>query len=147
MNVLRVVTHWQKLKNTPIKYGAANSRPWAVATVNSPASSEGRTGSLLLGWLLLPVPVSNQPQTHHLSIDMTKYAFNPARVEVRQGDELVIDLTASDVVHGFYLDGFGIEQRVEPGIPRQVSLPGTVSSIMPMVERSPTPVYALNRLF
>jgi plastocyanin len=75
----------------------------------------------VLGWLLLPVSASNQPQTHHLSIDMTQYAFHPARVEVSRGDHLIIDLTASDVVHGFYLDGYGIEQRVEPGVTRQVS--------------------------
>lgn len=75
-----------------------------------------------LGWLLLPVPVSSSPTTHHISIDMTQFAFSPSRVEVSQGDHLVIDLTASDVVHGFYLDGYGIEQRVEPGLTRQITL-------------------------
>jgi plastocyanin len=76
----------------------------------------------VLGWLLLPFPTDGQPaQTHHISIDMTQYAFNPARVQVNQSDRLVIDLTASDVVHGFYLDGYGIEQRVEPGVTRQVT--------------------------
>jgi cytochrome c oxidase subunit 2 len=29
-------------------------------------------------------------------------------------------LQATDVVHGFYLDGYGIETRVEPGISEQV---------------------------
>jgi heme/copper-type cytochrome/quinol oxidase subunit 2 len=39
---------------------------------------------------------------------------------VGQGDRVVITLTASDVVHGFYLDGYKIEERVEPGIIKQI---------------------------
>jgi heme/copper-type cytochrome/quinol oxidase subunit 2 len=82
----------------------------------------GLSAIAVLGWLLLPLPTDGQPETHHISIDMTQYEFNPARVQVSQGDRLVIDLTASDVVHGYYLDGYGIEQRVEPGITRQVTI-------------------------
>src|SRR5690606_34635508 len=33
----------------------------------------------------------------------------------------VIKLTASDVVHGFYLDGYGIERRVEPGVMQEIT--------------------------
>jgi heme/copper-type cytochrome/quinol oxidase subunit 2 len=41
-------------------------------------------------------------------------------VRVNQGDRVIITLTASDVVHGFYLDGYGLEQRVEPGVSQQI---------------------------
>jgi cytochrome c oxidase subunit 2 len=70
-------------------------------------------------WLMLPVPP--QPATtHHLSIEASQYEFTPGRIEVAQGDEVIITLTASDVVHGLYLDGYGIAQRVEPGISQQI---------------------------
>lgn len=70
-------------------------------------------------WLLLPA----QPQaatTHDISIEASQYEFVPGRIEVAQGDEVIITLTAADVVHGLYLDGYGIQQRVEPGVSQQI---------------------------
>ena len=69
----------------------------------------------------LPVPAPAAPQTHYLTLDMAQYGFSPGRVRVNAGDTVVLTLQADDVVHGFYLDGYGIQQRVEPGIPRQVT--------------------------
>ena len=77
----------------------------------------------LLAVLVLTLPASTpaSPQTHHLTLDMAQYAFSPGRLQVNEGDTVVIALQAADVVHGFYLDGYGIQQRVEPGIAQQVS--------------------------
>ena len=72
--------------------------------------------------LALPVPaLAAPPTTHHLTLDMAQYEFAPGRVRVNAGDTVVLTLEADDVVHGFYLDGYGIQQRVEPGISQQVT--------------------------
>mgnify|MGYP005847274927 CR=1 FL=1 len=68
----------------------------------------------------LPPLAPDDPQTRHFTIDATQFAFTPSRMEVNRGDQVMLTLTASDVVHGFYLDGYGIEQRVEPGRSVQV---------------------------
>jgi heme/copper-type cytochrome/quinol oxidase subunit 2 len=44
----------------------------------------------------------------------------PGRVQVNQGDRVVIIVAALDVSHGFYLDGYGIERRVTPGVPQRI---------------------------
>jgi cytochrome c oxidase subunit 2 len=49
-----------------------------------------------------------------------QFAFDPPVLHVNQGDRVILTLQASDVVHGFYLDGYGVEARVEPGISQQV---------------------------
>ena len=71
--------------------------------------------------LAAPLPRRPAPSTHTLTMDMTQFAFAPSRLRVNQGDQVTLTLTSSDVVHGFYLEGYGVEQRVEPGVAQQVT--------------------------
>lgn len=75
---------------------------------------------MLVVWLI-PLPGAAHATTHEISLDATQYEYAPGRVHVNQGDQVVITLTASDVVHGFYLDGYGLEGRVEPGVSQQIT--------------------------
>ncbi len=71
--------------------------------------------------LLLPLPLNSSPSTRTVTLAASQFEYAPGRIEVNQGDQVVITLAASDVVHGFYLDGYGLEQRVVPGVTQQVS--------------------------
>lgn len=75
---------------------------------------------LALGVLLVPLPEVSQATTRYITLDAKQFEFTPGRVHVNQGDRVVITLTASDVVHGFYLDGYSLERRVEPGISQKI---------------------------
>ncbi len=86
-----------------------------LKTTSSKLMTRGLLLLAVLIILLVPIPAFGEPQTHHLSVDAAEFAYSPARVEVRRGDVVHLTLTASDVVHGFYLDGYDIEERVEPG--------------------------------
>lgn len=59
--------------------------------------------------------------THEITIDAAEFAYTPGRIEVRQGDHVIIHLTASDVVHGFMLEGYDIDVRVLPGISERIT--------------------------
>ncbi len=72
--------------------------------------------------LVAPVPALAAPRTHYVEIEASQFAFQPGRIRIHQGDTLVITLSASDVVHGFYLEGYGISQRVEPGVSQQITI-------------------------
>jgi heme/copper-type cytochrome/quinol oxidase subunit 2 len=78
---------------------------------------------VLLGLLVLvvPLPDTAAPTERHITLDATQFEFAPGRVQVNEGDHVTITLAASDVVHGFYLDGYGIEERVEPGVTQQIA--------------------------
>lgn len=41
-------------------------------------------------------------------------------LHVNQGDRIQLTLQAADVTHGFYLDGYNLDQRVEPGLSQPV---------------------------
>jgi heme/copper-type cytochrome/quinol oxidase subunit 2 len=77
--------------------------------------------ALMLAVWLIPLPGKAHATTHEITLDATQYEYAPGRVQVNQGDRVIITLTASDVVHGFYLDGYGLERRVEPGISQQIT--------------------------
>jgi heme/copper-type cytochrome/quinol oxidase subunit 2 len=75
---------------------------------------------MAVGLLVVPLPGTAQATTRHINLDATQFQFAPERVQVNKGDRVVLTLTASDVVHGFYLDGYGLEQRIVPGVAQQV---------------------------
>jgi heme/copper-type cytochrome/quinol oxidase subunit 2 len=77
---------------------------------------------LALAALLVPIPTFHAPQTHRISIDASQFEYSPGRLTVNRGDTLQVTLTASDVVHGFFLDGYEIDARVEPGISQQFTV-------------------------
>ncbi len=65
--------------------------------------------------LVVPWPFRPIPTTRHFTVDGRQFAYEPGVLQVNQGDTVIITLTASDVVHGLYLDGYGLETRVGPG--------------------------------
>jgi heme/copper-type cytochrome/quinol oxidase subunit 2 len=41
--------------------------------------------------------------------------YEPGTLRVNRGDTVVIRLESVDVVHGLYVDGYGVEAQAEPG--------------------------------
>lgn len=82
--------------------------------------------SVLIIWW--PGQQTSVDATHHIRINAADFSYSPGRITVNQGDRVEITLTASDVVHGFALDGHDINVRVTPGISERVAftanLPG-----------------------
>lgn len=74
---------------------------------------------VLAAIFVLPLPLP-APQKRDITIDATQFQFNPGRIEVNVGDHVFLTLTASDVIHGFYLDGYGLQQRITPGVSQHI---------------------------
>ena len=75
---------------------------------------------LALVVLLTPLPFSTEPVTHHITMTANQFAFDPPVLRVNRGDDIRLTLQAADVVHGFYLDGYNVQQRVEPGLSQEI---------------------------
>ncbi|MDF1515220.1 MAG: cupredoxin domain-containing protein [Anaerolineae bacterium] len=72
--------------------------------------------------LILPAPKSNQmPVTRHYRIEASQFAFTPGTLRVNPGDRVIIDFIATDVVHGLYIDSYGISTTADPGRPSRIS--------------------------
>ena len=46
-----------------------------------------------------------------------RYAFDPPRIEVNQGDLVTIELRTNDIAHSLTIDAYRIAKRVAPGQP------------------------------
>jgi cytochrome c oxidase subunit 2 len=75
---------------------------------------------LALAVVFLPAPFSPSPVTREVTINAEQFAFDPPVLRVNQGDRVILTVQATDVVHGLYLDEYGINVRVEPGVSQQV---------------------------
>ncbi len=84
------------------------------------------TGSVALALVLLallaPLPVRGAtPQERSITIAARSFAFEPGTVRVNRGDTVFVNLESADVVHGLYVDGYGVSTLAEPGRPGQLT--------------------------
>jgi heme/copper-type cytochrome/quinol oxidase subunit 2 len=76
---------------------------------------------LVLVALLAPIPLAGPaPQERHVSVSARTFEFDPSIVRVNRGDTVLIKLQSEDVVHGLYVDGYGVSTQAEPGRPGEL---------------------------
>ncbi len=86
--------------------------PWLVAPLAAL--------SLLLLTAWAPAAVGTARVTQDVKVATFQFGFTPNVIHAGVGDTILIHLASRDVAHGFYLDGYGIEERVEPGQTKEV---------------------------
>ncbi len=71
---------------------------------------------LTLGITFFPLPAAPAiPTERHIHLTAGNFAFQPGVVHVNPGDQITLELTAKDVVHGLYLDGYDLSLVADPG--------------------------------
>jgi heme/copper-type cytochrome/quinol oxidase subunit 2 len=65
---------------------------------------------------LAPLPVQSiTPQERTFRVEARQFAYSPSELRVNPGDTVTIELVSTDVVHGLYIDGYGISVEADPG--------------------------------
>jgi len=63
-----------------------------------------------------PLPVRVAPPTQRtFRVEASQFAYSPAVLTVDPGDAVTIELVSTDVVHGLYVDGYGVSVTADPG--------------------------------
>ncbi|MBI4733095.1 MAG: cupredoxin domain-containing protein [Chloroflexi bacterium] len=63
-----------------------------------------------------PLPVTAAaPARRTFRVEANQFAYAPAVLEVNPGDTVTIELVSTDVVHGMFLDGYGLSVTADPG--------------------------------
>lgn len=65
---------------------------------------------------LAPLPIRPiTPQERIFQVEARQFAYSPAELDVNPGDTVTIQLVSIDVVHGLYIDDYGISVEADPG--------------------------------
>jgi plastocyanin len=65
--------------------------------------------------LLAPSQAAAAPATRVIRVEAGGFAYAPAILRVNTGDQVTLEVVATDVVHGLYVDGYGVSVTAEPG--------------------------------
>lgn len=57
------------------------------------------------------------PSRRAFRVEASATAFRPAILALQPGDSVAIELVATDVVHGLFIEGYGLSVTAEPGRP------------------------------
>jgi cytochrome c oxidase subunit 2 len=64
----------------------------------------------------LPLPArSSAPEEHTIRVEAQNYEFTPSVLRINPMDRVTIELVSKDVVHGIYIDGYGLRTTADPG--------------------------------
>ena len=63
-----------------------------------------------------------QPESKTITINAHRFAFEPAQITLKKGEPVTLQLTTTDVTHGFYLKPLKIDEVIEPGKTTEVKL-------------------------
>jgi heme/copper-type cytochrome/quinol oxidase subunit 2 len=73
---------------------------------------------VMAGLVVAFAPLSAQsiaPQERTFRIEARQFSYSPSELKVNSGDTVIIQLVSTDVVHGLYLDGYGVSVTADPG--------------------------------
>ena len=79
-------------------------------------------GLAALAIIVAPAPAgSAEPADRLIRVEASSYQYTPADLTVNPGDRVTIELAATDVVHGLYLDGYDLNVTADPGQPARLT--------------------------
>ena len=69
----------------------------------------------------LPSIGRGNPSKHVIRIEASQFSYSPSVVSVQPGDTVTLELVSTDVVHGLYVDGYGVSVQADPGQTKSIT--------------------------
>jgi heme/copper-type cytochrome/quinol oxidase subunit 2 len=71
--------------------------------------------ALAIAFAPLPFGSHLKPTNRVFRVEARQFAYTPSEFQVNPGDTVTIQLVSTDVVHGLYVDGYGVSVISDPG--------------------------------
>lgn len=78
-------------------------------------------GALLVAFAPLPAIGAPRPAARLIRIEASQFSYSPSVITVNPGDTVTMELVSRDVVHGLYVDGYGVSVQADPGQTRTLT--------------------------
>ena len=98
-----------------------------MGTIVAPRTSQTRDNA----WVLLLVLVSAlslagcnrqpKPEPIHIQVTASRYTFQPPVIHIKKGQDVMLEISTSDVQHGFEVKELGIDEPIQKGKPALVN--------------------------
>jgi cytochrome c oxidase subunit 2 len=70
---------------------------------------------------LTPAPAGAAPSAERVvRVEAKRFAFSPARIELKKGEPVVLELVSLDRTHGFNVPELGLRYDIKPGSPTRI---------------------------
>ncbi len=71
-------------------------------------------GALVVAFAPMPY-TATAPADRVIRVDAGSFQYSPAVIDVNPGDRITLELVSHDVVHGLYVDDYGVNVTADPG--------------------------------
>jgi heme/copper-type cytochrome/quinol oxidase subunit 2 len=71
--------------------------------------------ALVVAFAPFPAIEHAQPLKRVIRVEAGQFSYSPSIISVNPGDTVTIQLVSTDVVHGLYVDGYGVSVQADPG--------------------------------
>ena len=82
----------------------------------------GLLALLCVGLVVCSCAKKEAAQATHIGVTMRRFAIEPDVIRVKQGENVVLDVSSKDVQHGFGVEQLGIDEPIQPGKPAHIRL-------------------------
>jgi len=65
---------------------------------------------------------ASQPAGRVIEITAKRFNFSPAQITLKKGEPVTLRIKAEDVTHGFYLKPLKLDETIEPGTTKDVTV-------------------------
>ncbi len=77
--------------------------------------------ALIVAFAPMPGTAGSLPAARTIRVEASQFSYSPGVISVNQGDTVTLELVSRDVVHGLYVDGYGVSVQADPGQPRTLT--------------------------
>ena len=77
---------------------------------------------LAIGLILVGCNQQRDVGTIHIQVTAHRGGFEPAVIHIKKGQDVVLEVSTTDVQHGFEVKDLGIDEPIQPGKPALITV-------------------------
>jgi cytochrome c oxidase subunit II len=120
-----------KLRNSVIMSAVVFAAALGSSNVVTRVLAGAQPGAPATKTATAPLGTPDNPRV--IQITAHRFEFVPNEITIKKGETVKIELTTTDVQHGFYIRGLKVDEKIEPGKQTEVLLTPQTAGAFPTI--------------